>query len=280
VRELVARYRPSVLWGDISWPSSGSRLAGLLAEYYAAVPDGVVNDRFMPWSPAFAVAGAAPVRRLIDGAVSRASHQDRGIIPPKPPMFDVRTPEYTVFPDIQATPWECVRGIDKSFGHNRASDESHFLGRRDLLWSVVDIAAKNGNLLLNVGPRGEDATIAPAQLTRLDWLAEFAPTLEAGLVGTRPWVRPAPASPGPAEVRYVARDRSVIAFARAAQDASAALDHLVLGDVAPTPTTRVCDLSGAELEWAATSSGIRIATTTPIGAEAPIGVELVDVVAR
>ena len=66
-------------------------------------------------------------------------------------------------------PWECVRGIDRSFGHNRLSSEEHFLSRHELLWSLADITAKGGNLLLNVGPRGEDATIAhsPAPPARL-----------------------------------------------------------------------------------------------------------------
>src|SRR5215472_9483455 len=45
VRELIARYRPSVLWNDIGWPD-GEALPQLFAEYYAAVPDGVVNDRW------------------------------------------------------------------------------------------------------------------------------------------------------------------------------------------------------------------------------------------
>src|SRR5690606_23910610 len=46
VRELIARYKPSVLWNDIAWPSEDN-LQALLVDYYAAVPDGVVNDRWM-----------------------------------------------------------------------------------------------------------------------------------------------------------------------------------------------------------------------------------------
>ena len=54
VRELIARYRPSVLWNDIAWPTEGKRLWPLFEHYYAQVPDGVVNDRWMPWSPLLA----------------------------------------------------------------------------------------------------------------------------------------------------------------------------------------------------------------------------------
>lgn len=51
VADLVRRYAPSVLWNDIEWPDSGKRggpgsLHALFEQYYAAVPDGVVNDRW------------------------------------------------------------------------------------------------------------------------------------------------------------------------------------------------------------------------------------------
>ncbi len=277
VRELIARYRPSVLWNDISWPAPASRLAPLLGEYYDAVPDGVVNDRFLPWSPVFAAAKAAPVRKIIDGVIARGARQESGIIPPRPPMFDVRTPEYTVFDSIQTTPWECVRGIDKSFGHNEFSDESDFLSRRDLLWSIVDIASKNGNLLLNVGPRGVDAAIAPAQLERLVWLADFGPTLETALRSTRPWI--VPEGPGRGfEVRYVAADRDVRALVRGTEPTTASAE-VTLAEVTATPTTQVRDVDGAALAWAPTSKGLRVTLDSPIDSDVPTAVLLTDVVA-
>jgi alpha-L-fucosidase len=186
VRELVTRYHPSVLWNDISWPESSSRLATLLGDYYAAVPDGVINDRFLCWSPAWAVGKTKLAHGLIDRAIARSARDDRGIIPPRPKFYDVRTPEYTTFDDVQRTPWECVRGMDHSFGYNRMSSERDFLTRDDLLWSFVDIIAKGGNLLLNVGPRGEDAAIPDEQLRRLEWLGDFTSEHGDALFGTRP----------------------------------------------------------------------------------------------
>ena len=44
-RELIERYQPDVLWNDIGYPAAAD-LDGLFADYYAAVPDGVVNNRF------------------------------------------------------------------------------------------------------------------------------------------------------------------------------------------------------------------------------------------
>lgn len=104
-----------------------------------------------------------------------------------PRFFQYRTLEFATFPNISSTPWECVRGMDRSFGYNSASGEADFLTRNELLRLVVDTAAKGGNLLLIVGPRG-DAVIPDEQLTRLSWLAERVSAHHASIVGTRPWV--------------------------------------------------------------------------------------------
>ena len=44
-RELIERYRPDILWGDIGYPAAAD-LERLFADYYNAVPDGLINDRF------------------------------------------------------------------------------------------------------------------------------------------------------------------------------------------------------------------------------------------
>jgi alpha-L-fucosidase len=260
VRELIDRYEPSVLWNDISWPGDQSHLAALLTYYYRRVPDGVVNDRFMPWSPVWRAATTRPARWAIDGLVARGARADRGIVPPRPPLFDVRTPEYTTFGEVQSTPWECVRGMDHSFGYNRASRDEDFLSHDDLVWSLTDIAAKGGNLLLNVGPRGEDATIPDPQLDRLDWLASFTQRAGPALFGSRPWVLAEGAGSG-VEVRYTARDRQVFAFVRRTGAPETDLDAVTLAEVSATPSTEVRTVSGDALAWRATGEGLCVALT-------------------
>jgi len=290
VRELIERYRPSVLWNDISWPAPLPRLARLLADYYAAVPDGVVNDRFMPWSPLWRVAKSAPGRHLLDRYTARQAAADRGIVPPKPPLFDVRTPEYTTFDSVQPTPWECVRGMDHSFGYNQMSDEEHFISERDLLWSLVDIASKGGNLLLNVGPRGVDAQIADAQLRRLDWLASFTDDVGDAIMATRPWVHPAGRGPGGVEVRYTARDALVMAFVRLATAPPVRSVEPSTADPTGSPTSvvlhevhaasSVATLEGRRLRAEPTPEGLRIELVAPLSVERPTVMALHDVEAR
>jgi alpha-L-fucosidase len=278
LRELIGRYRPSVLWNDISWPGSLRQLAGLLAGYYDTVPDGVVNDRFMPWSPLWELAKSPPGRRMLDFYSARSAAAKRGLVPPRPPLFDVRTPEYAVFDGVQPTPWECVRGMDKGFGHNRESTEEDFISRRDLVWSLADIAAKGGNLLLNVGPRGEDATIADPQLRRLEWLARFTDASGDALFTTRPWVRPQGVAEDGVEIRYTTRDTSVFAFLRlVGPDRGtdpAATRPVTLAEVRATPMTEVATLDGRPLAWVPTPDGIRVEPEEALSAELPVVVAL------
>jgi len=163
VRELIDRFRPSVLWNDIAWPTADG-LSQLLVDYLTAVPDGTVNDRF----------------GVRNEKVAYERHY----------RSDFATPEYTSFDDVKRFKWETCRGIGSSFGYNRAETDEHHLAVDDLITGFVDIVAKGGNLLLNVGPTG-DGDIPELQASRLRALGAWLEVNREAIVGTRPWTRPA-----------------------------------------------------------------------------------------
>jgi alpha-L-fucosidase len=273
VRELIARYRPSVLWNDIAWPSPAADLWSLFTDYYDAVPDGVVNDRWLPWSPLLASTSWGPVRRLIDAGSRRAAAKAGGLVPPPPRHFDVRTPEYTRLPAGDRSAWECVRGMDRSFGYNASSKPEDFLSRRDLLWLLTDVVAGGGNLLLNVGPRGIDAQIPDEQIARLDWLGEWMGEHHEAVQATRPWVTPGTTTAEQAHVRYTTRDDTVFALV---QDGP---PSVTLPDLAPTPTTAVATVAGPPLDWQATPAGLRVEIGTGAPDTGPVVLACRNVVA-
>jgi alpha-L-fucosidase len=156
------------------------------------------------------------------------------------------------FDEIQSTPWECVRGMDQSFGYNAQSAPGDFLSRDELLWTVTDIAAKGGNLLLNVGPRGVDAQIPDEQLERLAWLAGFVPPNQRALVGTRPWSVPGSETVEGDPVRYTARGDHVYAFV------GSPLPSATLDEVGSTQATAVTTIAGDPLGWSESGAGLRI----------------------
>ena len=212
-RELVERYAPSVLWNDIAYPP-GPGLWRLLADYYAAVPEGVVNDRFLPASPRLnRLVRLAPVKAALNFAARRMARRPGfTFAPPRPPHCDFRTPEYASFAEIRRKKWEATRGIGHSFGHNRNEPEENFIDPAALVRLFVDIVAKNGNLLLNVGPTAEGA-IPEIQASRLRALGAWLRTSGEAIHGTRPWTRAeGETREGPA-LRFTARGDTLYAIA-------------------------------------------------------------------
>jgi alpha-L-fucosidase len=194
VRELIERYEPSVLWNDISWPTRPGALYKLFADYYRAVPDGVVNDRWVARSLQRDLLKIGPVRRHVDrkikAAIARQSGEEsKGIIPPPVPHSDFRTPEYAAFDEIQVKKWEATRGISHSFGFNRNDRDADYTSAETLIHDFVDAVSRNGNLLLNVGPRATDATIPGEQLSRLKQFGLWLRANGEAIYGTRPWTQ-------------------------------------------------------------------------------------------
>lgn len=192
-RELIERYEPSVLWNDISWPTPLDDLLKLFADYYNAVPEGVVNDRWVHERLFSKLMRYKATRRLFDYAARRYirknPHIVEGVIPQPIPHSDFRTPEYTRFPTIQTKKWESTRGMSHSFGFNRNDTDADYATAEQLLSDFIDGASKGGNLLLNVGPRGTDGAIPDEQLSRLKFFGDWLSVNGTAVYGTEPWRR-------------------------------------------------------------------------------------------
>ena len=173
--ELIQRFTPDVLWNDIDWPDSGKGrqeygVAALLNRYFEAVPDGIVNDRW-------------------------------GV-----PFHGYLTREYTDVVAALDTVWESTRGLGFSFGFNQDEDARHSLSGVALIRLLVDVVSKNGNLLINVGPRA-DGSIPELQLDAMRRLGVWMRTNGDTIYGTRPWRRAS--EPLGAPRAYVASERAV-----------------------------------------------------------------------
>ena len=154
-RELVDRFAPDLLWNDIEWPDAGKSgadfgVAALFDAYRAAVPDGIVNDRW-------------------------------GV-----PSHGYLTREYSDIGGLDGRHWESCRGLGRSFGVNQNESDAELLSVAGLVRHLVSVVSRNGNFLLNIG-LSADGTVPDPYRQRLLGLGAWLATNGAAIYGTRPW---------------------------------------------------------------------------------------------
>ena len=252
LRELIERYRPSVLWNDIGWPGGGN-LAALVNDYYAQVPEGVVNDRWQEGPASRGPLKTALIRA--SGAVAQLAwplvRRMAGTVGGTPPAHaDFTTPEYQKHDEIQERKWEQSRGIGHSFAFNRNESAADTVSVEELVHDFVDVVSKNGNLLLGVGPRA-DGSIPAEQQRVLSGLGSWLRTNAEAIKGTRPWRTAVGRTDRGVPLRFTSSGGAV---------------HVILLDSAPASGRHVID-------DVAVSSSIASAVIPGVG---PIPMEPVD----
>jgi alpha-L-fucosidase len=144
LRDLVNRYQPEIIWPDGEWDQTDStwRSREFLAWLYNESPvkeNVVTNDR---WGGKRGNGGFT-------------------------------TTEYGSGKSEIERPWEECRGIGESFGYNRNENLEQYASSEKLVHLLINVVAKGGNLLLNIGPAA-DGTIPVIMQQRLkdmgDWL--------------------------------------------------------------------------------------------------------------
>lgn len=152
VHELIQRYKPDILWNDVDYPKNGDVL-GIFSELFNLNSKAVVNDRWQQY----------------------------------PELINFTTPEYKVMDSIVPKKWETCRGIGFSFGYNQVENDNQLLSSEALIHLLIDIVSKNGNLLLNIGPKA-DGSIPENQLKRLIDLGNWLKINGEGIYETKPYI--------------------------------------------------------------------------------------------
>lgn len=153
-KELVNRYKPSILFTDGEWRNSAEQWHAreLISWYYNTVGDeAIVNDR---WG---------------DGC-------EHGF----------RTPEYSAGITLTDRPWAECRGLGRSFGLNRNEPLSNYLSSDELIRHFATLVAAGGGMTLNVGPTA-DGKIPLLQQERLIDLGQWLEVNGEAIYGTRPY---------------------------------------------------------------------------------------------
>ena len=173
---------------------------------------------------------------------------------------DFATPEYDAFDRIVAKKWEATRGLGASFGYNRQSRPDDYLTITELVHNFVDVVSKNGNLLLNFGPKA-NGVIPEIQRRIVTGFGEWMDTNGEALYGTRPWVDSEHVDDG-TEVRYTRKDRHIYAIMYEWPGESVTLDvtdHVDMNPDYEVQMLGIRDVDGYEtLDWEVTEEGLEV----------------------
>ena len=154
--EFVDKYQPQLVWFDW-W---------------------IIHSAFKPY-----------LQRFAAYYYNRASEWDRGVaINYKYDAMAVGSAVYDVeraqLQGIDKRFWQCDTAVAKnSWGYTNAQD---YKNPTDLVHDLIDTVAKNGALLLNIGPRA-DGTIPDGDARLLRTIGTWLQTNGESIYGTRPW---------------------------------------------------------------------------------------------
>jgi alpha-L-fucosidase len=153
IRELLTNYgKIDLIWFDGQWERSPDQLkAKELRDMIKSLqPDILINDRL-------------------------------------PDQGDFDTPEQFVPAEPQKRMWETCMTMNTSWGYNPIDPD--YKTARELIHTVCEVAAKGGNLLLNVSPMG-NGMLPVEQIERLDAIGKWMAKNKESIIGTIPGLEP------------------------------------------------------------------------------------------
>jgi len=164
VTELVREYDPAVLWFDGEWIPEWTHEMGLdMYNYVRSLkPDILINNR------------VDKGRQGMQG-MTRTDQRYAG---------DFGTPEQEILEGTSTLDWESCMTMNDTWGYKRSDD--NWKSAETLIYNLVDIAAKGGNYLLNVGPTAEGLIPGPS-VERLEEMGEWMRVNGEAIDGSRLW---------------------------------------------------------------------------------------------
>lgn len=153
VRELVRKYDPAVLWFDGEWIPEWTHEHGV--EMYTMLrqmkPDLIINNR------------VDVGRQGMQGM-----NEEGGDF-----VGDFGTPEQEILESTSDFDWEACMTMNDTWGYKK--NDHNWKSAETLIHNLVDISAKGGNYLLNVGPTAE-GVIPNASVERLQKMGDWMDT--------------------------------------------------------------------------------------------------------
>jgi alpha-L-fucosidase len=187
----------------------------MIRDYYESVPKGVVNDRWSVLTPLakwFQISWRRDIfHGLLKVLIQLGGNELSALQSAPPPHYGFRTLEYANMKAIMSEKTEVTRGMGLGFGYNQIEPERVKLSEEELIYSLIDIVSKNGNFLLNVGPKmnGDIQDIERKRLEQIGaWLAINGPAIYA----SKPWSRAEGKTDSGNDIRFTKNEETLFAI--------------------------------------------------------------------
>ena len=150
--------------------------------------------------------------------------------------------------------WENPATLGRSYGYMKAEEERDaYKHPTELIHLLCDIVSKNGNLLLNIGPRG-DGTIPEGMQQRLLAMGKWLQVNGEAIYGTRPWITFKQDTP---DLRFTAKRNALYAIVLEKPTKSFVIQS---NKKWKADSVRKVSLLGSDtaIKWKDTANGVRI----------------------
>ncbi|MDH6221727.1 alpha-L-fucosidase [Streptomyces pseudovenezuelae] len=159
LQELLDRYDPALLWFDGDWfnePPSAT-----LQDWWLEADGADLYSWLISRKPGL----------IVNERVKRGHR-----------LADYDVAEFGVPAEPMGRQWERCASVNDAWGYN-ASKENTYRSVKDVLQELVTVVSRDGNLLLNIGPKGDGSVTAGSQ-TVLNGLASWMATYSDSVHGT------------------------------------------------------------------------------------------------
>jgi alpha-L-fucosidase len=181
LKELIEKYHPHIMWFDGDW--TGNTGDPTLSSWWTKNDGIALYDTLIKLDP----------NLIVNERVFR--NADLG---------DYECPEQTVPDTALDRPWETNQTMNTSWGYN--SSDNSYKTATTLVQQLVDVVSKDGNYLLNIGPKG-DGTVPDEQISLLTQIGDWTSVYGNSIYGSTR----SPFSETPSWGRYTKKEGKLFA---------------------------------------------------------------------
>ena len=159
LQELITRYDPSVIWFDGDWTYNNKKPT--LKSWWTKADGKDLYQYMKKISPDI----------IVNERVCRGYG-----------LGDFECPEQTIPEKALSRPWETCQTMNSAWGYKKSCEKA-YRSTKDIVQELVEVASKEGNYLLNIGPKG-DGTMTAGSEKILSGVGKWMKTYGDSIYGT------------------------------------------------------------------------------------------------